>query len=632
MNRTLAQIRVRAPEFSGGKGWLNTDKPLSLAALKGKVVLLDFWTYGCINCIHIIPDLKKLEAKYAKQLVVIGVHSAKFDNEKDTDNIRNIILRYEIEHPIVNDADFTIWNSYAVRAWPTRILIDPDGYVVREFAGEGYYDEIDKLIQGLATDFRAKGKLDEKPLKLALERAKVGDLPLAFPGKVLADEPSKRLFIADSNHNRIVITDLNGKLIETIGSGVPALKDGDFASSNFSRPQGMALDGDSLYVADTENHAIRRIDLKAKTVETISGDGRQAEWRAKGGDAKTSRLSSPWDLVKIENSLFIAMAGTHQIWRLDLEKHTVAPYAGSGAEARYDGPNDEAAFAQPSGITTDGKNLFIADSESNIIRKIDIQNETVDTLVGGDLFEFGDRDGVGDDVRLQHPLGIAIYGSKLLLTDTYNHKIKLLDTERNRVNSFIGTGKPGQIDGANAALYEPGGLSIAENKLYIADTNNHAIRVIDLAARTAKTLKIDGLAPPAVVARESDGLPNGKEITLEPREVSANSTVSLDINIELPAGFHLNPSAPQRLEIEAEKGQNVSVENLRQRFTKLPISVPLKTLAEGESVVKVSATVYYCREDNTGVCMIKSLVWKFKLKVATNKSNPNRIEIREKLN
>src|SRR5688572_24857106 len=172
------KARVRAPEITGGRGWLNTDKPLSLAALKGKVVLLDFWTYGCINCIHIIPDLKKLEAKYPNQLVVIGVHSAKFENEKETENIRRIILRYELEHPVVNDADFRIWNAYAVRAWPTQVLIDPAGYVVGYASGEGNYDVIDKAVGELIDDARRRGTLDERPLKFALERARVGDLPL----------------------------------------------------------------------------------------------------------------------------------------------------------------------------------------------------------------------------------------------------------------------------------------------------------------------------------------------------------------------------------------------------------------------------------------------------------------------
>ncbi|HYY41882.1 MAG TPA: thioredoxin family protein, partial [Pyrinomonadaceae bacterium] len=173
--------RVRAPELTGGRGWLNTDKPLTIAGLRGKVVLLDFWTYGCINCIHIIPDLKRLEAKYPNELVVIGVHSAKFTNEKETDNIRRIVLRYELEHPVVNDADFAIWQAYAVRAWPTRYLIDPAGYVIGKLEGEGGYETLDKLIGDTVKDFRQRGQLNEQPLRLALERAQTGDLPLAFP-------------------------------------------------------------------------------------------------------------------------------------------------------------------------------------------------------------------------------------------------------------------------------------------------------------------------------------------------------------------------------------------------------------------------------------------------------------------
>src|SRR5882672_5002945 len=220
------KVRVRAPELTGGRGWLNTDKPLTIAALKGKVVLLDFWTYGCINCMHIIPDLKKLEQKYANQLVVIGVHSAKFENEKETENIRRIILRYEIEHPVYNDAEFAVWRSYAVHAWPTQVLIDPAGYIVGAASGEGNYDVLENAIGKVAADFRKRGELNEEPLKLSLERAKVGDLPLAFPGKVLADGKGDRLFIADSDHNRIVVTKLNGTLLETIGTGERGAHDG----------------------------------------------------------------------------------------------------------------------------------------------------------------------------------------------------------------------------------------------------------------------------------------------------------------------------------------------------------------------------------------------------------------------
>ena len=441
------RTRVRAPEITGGSGWLNTDRPLSLAALKGKVVLLDFWTYGCINCIHIIPDLKKLEAKYPNELVVIGVHSAKFKNEKETENIRRIILRYEIEHPVYNDSEFSVWQSYGVRAWPTQVLIDPAGYAIGSVSGEGNYDVIDQAIAKSIAEFRQRGELNEEPLKLVLERAKVGDLPLAFPGKVLADGFGNRLFIADSNHNRIVVTKLDGTFLETIGTGDRSAVDGSFDKASFYRPQGMALDGDNLYVADTENHLIRKVNFKTRTVETIAGTGRQSTEYFKVGPGKYVGLNSPWDLQLVGRTLYIAMAGPHQIWQLDLDKDQVSTFAGSGREARLDGSRLEAGFAQPSGITTDGKSLYIADSESNIIRAIDLTSGEVKTLVGGDLFEFGDVDASGDSVRLQHPLGVINVGDKVLIADTYNHKIKELDPQRQRVKTLFGTGKPGQVDG-----------------------------------------------------------------------------------------------------------------------------------------------------------------------------------------
>src|SRR5438067_1577354 len=302
---------------------------------------------------HIIPDLKKLEKKYPNELVVIGVHSAKFENEKDTENIRRIILRYEIEHPIVNDADFNIWRAYAVDAWPTRYLIDPAGYIIGRLSGEGGYETLDRVISETITEFRKRGELNEAPLKLVLEKAKVGDLPLAFPGKILADAKNDRLFIADSDHNRIVITKLDGTLIETIGTGAHGADDGSFDRATFFRPQGMALDGDHLYVADTENHLIREIDLKTKTVKTIAGTGQQSREYSKSGPARSVALSSPWDLQLVGRTLYIAMAGPHQIWKLDLDKQEISTFAGSGREARIDGARDEAAFAQPSGMTTD---------------------------------------------------------------------------------------------------------------------------------------------------------------------------------------------------------------------------------------------------------------------------------------
>ncbi|MEO7971292.1 MAG: thioredoxin-like domain-containing protein [bacterium] len=642
--------RVRAPEITGGRGWLNTDKPLSLAALKGKVVLLDFWTYGCINCIHIIPDLKKLEHKYTNQLVVIGVHSAKFENEKDTENIRRIILRYEIEHPVYNDAEFKVWQNYAVRAWPTQYLIDPAGYVIGKVEGEGNAAILDQTIAKTVAEFRKRGELNEEPLKLTLERTKVGDLPLAFPGKLLADARSDRLFIADSNHNRIVITKLDGTLQEIIGTGERGSADGAFDKATFYRPQGLALDGDNLYVADTENHLIRLINLKTKAVQTAGGTGQQSRDYFMKGPARTISLSSPWDLQLHGRELFITMAGMHQIWKLDLDKNEVSTFAGSGREARQDGSLAAAGFAQPSGITTDGKRLYIADSESNIIRAIDPAAGTVETLVGGDLFEFGDVDGNGDDVRLQHPLGVFAYGGKVLVADTYNHKIKELDPQSRTVKTFLGTGKPGQMDGATASFYEPGGLSVANDKLYIADTNNQAVRVVDLKTKQTTTLNLKGLQPPASIAlngsSESEAVPNAEETKLATQTLPAGSDSALSISVELPPGYHLNPAAPQRYRVSVESGDKQlglksdsqlgalgreKVVSVTAKSLTLPLRILFRTHEPGTAALRVQLTLFYCREDNTGVCRIKTLVWRVPVEVANNTTAVTEIKLQGKL-
>ena len=631
------RARVRAPEIQGGRGWLNTDKPLSLAALKGKIVLLDFWTYGCINCIHIIPDLKKLEAKYANQLVVIGVHSAKFQNEKETENIRRIILRYEIEHPVYNDSEFSVWQNYGVRAWPTQVLIDPAGYVVGAISGEGNYEIIDQAITKLIDEARKRGELNEQPLNLVLERAKVGALPLAFPGKILADAATDRLFIADSNHNRIVVTKLDGTLVDVIGTSVAGAADGPFDKASFYRPQGLALAGDNLYVADTENHLIRRVDLKARVVETIAGTGVQSRQYFKTGPARTIALNSPWDLQLAGQTLYIAMAGPHQIWKLDLANNEVSTFAGSGREARLHGPLLESAFAQPSGMAILGQTLYVADSESNIIRAIDLASGQVKTLVGGDLFEFGDVDGTGDDVRLQHPLGLLASGNKLLIADTYNHKIKELDPRRQSVTSLFGTGKSGQVDGGSPAFYEPGGLALANDKLYVADTNNHAVRVVDLKTKQTRTLKINGLAPPeqSFATVETSVGPNAEELKTAPQQLRAGPNATLEIDVELPPGYHLNPMAPQRYKISVDETKSITIdEKLAARSSKdlkLPIRVPLNAVNAGPANLQAQVTLFYCREDNTGTCRIKTLVWKLPIHVTTDTSAASEVKLRGKL-
>jgi DNA-binding beta-propeller fold protein YncE len=440
------------------------------------------------------------------------------------------------------------------------------------------------------------------------------------------------------------MTTLDGTLLETIGTGERGSLDGAFAQASFYRPQGLALDGESLYVADTENHLIRRLDLRGRKVETIAGTGKQMEEYNQEGGARSISLNSPWDLALVGRMLYIAMAGPHQIWKLDLEKREISTFAGSGREARLDGKLAKAGFAQPSGLATDGQTLYVADSESNIIRAIELgaPDTEVRTLAGGDLFEFGDRDGTGDEVRLQHPLGLLMLNIKVLIADTYNHKNKQLDPQAGEVQSLYGTGKPGQADGAQASFYEPGGLTYAQGKLYVADTNNHAIRVIDLKTQETRTLRLKGLQPPASALAQPEGLssaPNREELKLAPQPLRAQGTGALVLDIALPLGYHLNASAPQRYQISVEGasrrlavGDNKKTTAMRTaKDLQFPLRIPLHTFAAGKSALRIQLTLYYCREDNTGTCQIKTLVWRAPVEVINATNAPHEIRARAEI-
>ena len=623
--------RHPSPELEGGVEWLNTGGPISIKDLRGKVVLIDFWTFCCINCMHVLPDLAYLEKKFPKELVVIGVHSAKFDNEKETGNIRKAILRYEIEHPVVNDAEMVIWRKFGVNSWPSLVVLDPEGQYCGYVSGEGNRELLERVVERLIAYHKSKGTLDETPVRFDLERNKTQGSALRFPGKIVVDEAGGRLMISDSNHNRLIICSLDGKLQDVIGSGTIGRKDGRYNEAQFDHPQGMTLVGQTLYVADTENHLLRTVDLEKKTVSTLAGTGEQNRTRVPGGPLMETALNSPWDLSVVDGVLYIAMAGPHQIWAHPLGSKTLGQYAGSGREDIVNGVLERAALAQPSGLVNDGQSLYVVDSEGSAVRKIstDPKNDfekpagevttiagTHDLPRGRSLFEFGDVDGKGDEARFQHPLGLAIHDSSLFVADSYNHKIKRIDLKTREVSTWIGTGKAG-TELSPLQLAEPAGLAISGGKMYVADTNNHRIVVIDMTTKAASELKIAGLEPPRL-RREPEtavGEP-ANLIEVDLQDLAAGDKIDFRVEFTLPEGYKLNELLPVSFKLVASSKQSlVAAEtlNVRDEATSegaiARFSIPTQSKT-GTGAFQLSVTYGYCRDGNGGVCKVGTSHWK----------------------
>lgn len=617
--KELYEGQVPAPEFPANLDWINVDQPLTMAGLQGKIVIFDFWTYGCINCLHLIPILEQVETKFAEEVVVIGVHSAKFENEGQTENQRQIVQRYDIHHPVINDLDFNIWRTYGVNAWPTVAVIDPRGYVVVRQSGEIPFAAFDAYLSGMIEYYDGidENIIDRTPLDLALEGAGDPGTPLLFPGKVLADEASSRLFIADSSHNRIVIADRTTReVLDIIGSSVRGFDDGPFESATFDKPQGMALADDLLYIADVNNHAIRVADLATRTVSAAAGNGIMGTQRIPVGvhvdEPLNVSLRSPWDLEFDDQGLLhVAMAGTHQLYIFDPESGTLFVSVGNGREANL---NDvslaQSELAQPSGLfyAGDGK-LYFADSESSTIRLADFANDLV-TVVSGttanSLFDYGDIDGELGTNRLQHALDVqGVDNGDLYIADTYNSRIKRIPAGETATETVVGLGGLGGYEDGDpivAQFDEPGGLSYADGLLYVADTNNHVVRTVDLADGYVDTFEFSN---PEVLIIDPDALTllggnagDTDYVSVGLFQVAAGDGTVI-LNLVLSPEFTINPLIESKVAVRVGDAE----EQIIAELTEKDISIPV-TFGEDDSSLITDLTLYYCRYGEEQLCFI----------------------------
>ncbi|MGV4922773.1 redoxin domain-containing protein [Streptomyces sp. BHT-5-2] len=486
-----SRARVRAPELIGKGGWLNTGgNDLTLSDLRGRIVILDFWTFCCVNCLHVLDELRELEERHRDSVVIIGVHSPKFVHEAEHQAVVDAVERYGVEHPVLDDPELATWKQYAVRAWPTLVVIDPEGYVVAQHAGEGHAHAIESLVEELIAEHGAKGTLRRGDGPYVPPEPVATDL--RFPGKAVR-LPGGTFLVSDTTRHQLVELAADGEqVLRRIGTGERGL-----GPDSFNEPQGLALLPDGrVAVADTVNHAIRVLDPATGALETVAGTGRQW-WQGSptSGPAREVDLSSPWDVAWWQDRLWIAMAGVHQIWTYDPADGTVTVAAGTTNEGLVDGPAAEAWFAQPSGIAAGGDRLWIADSETSAVRWIEraangdpgapADGHVVRTAVGTGLFDFGHRDGAAEQALLQHPLGVtALPDGSVAIADTYNHALRRYDPASGEVTTLA------------TDLREPSAAVLADDDIVVVESARHrltrlrlpeeAVRVESVAHRTQR--------------------------------------------------------------------------------------------------------------------------------------------------
>ncbi|MFT6106414.1 MAG: thiol-disulfide isomerase/thioredoxin [Rickettsiales bacterium] len=556
-----------------------------------------------------IPEIKNLEMEFDNKLTVIGVHSGKFDNEKETSSIRKAVLKYDITHPVVNDADFKIWDGFKVSSWPTIVLIDPEGRVVKKYEGEVSSSVIRKDVKNLIKKY--KYQLNSAGLPIVLEKNKIVDNVLNFPAKITLAKgfsyknisKTNALVIANTGKHNIILTSFNGKTLLEIGSGDSGFEDGDFDNSSFNSPRGLIFEKNILYVADTGNHALRKIDFGTGKVTTIIGSGRRGKIIGVKNKIKDISLASPWDLEFFpdKNNIIIANAGTHQLLKYNISKKTISPFVGNGKEDLIDGKYPKNSLAQPSGISAHGEKLYFVDSESSALRMVD-KSGKLTTLIGRGLFDFGYKNGDSKKALMQHPVGLVAVDSGIYIADTHNHVIRKYNFKTKQIYDYSGGLKGSGVGNREETRYdEPEDIIAVKGNFYVADTNNN--RIVELGLNGSVSRLID-IVPQIKMPTEGllEYLPN--LTTISSQNVKENSEVTLVFDMK--KGWKVNQSAPSffnLVEIKDNKDAHLIASFSDSIISSGSVKLP-KMSSENEYYIQ--GTVYYCEDKKESLCLIKS--------------------------
>lgn len=606
--------------------WINVSKHLTNKDLENRVVLLDFWTYACVNCMQVLPEIQKLEEQFGDKITVIGIHSGKFNNEKNTVAIRNAVLKYNIKHAVVNDADFKIWKNFGVEAWPTLILINPKGDVEKVYAGEGNANAITNDVKKLISKYSLQ--LSKTDLPIALESAKAVGHVLQYPAKIAYAKnfsyknivKTSALLIADSSANKIDIASLNGAILLEVGSGQAGFRDGDISSAQFKSPKGLLYRDNILYVADTGNNALRKVDFKNNQVSTLIGTGVRglpinSEISVKNA-AKNFDLASPWDLEFFpdQNNIIIANAGTHQLIKYNITQAKLSPFAGSGSEDIVDGKYPRNALAQTSGLSAFGGKLYFVDSETSSLRVAD-KNGEVKTLVGKGLFVFGHQNGSASVALMQHPVGLVADDTGVYIADTHNNIIRKYNLATGTLSDYSGNMRGDGLGSAkNTSYNEPEAIISVLDKFYIADTNNN--RIVTLNRASGNSVLLDTV-PPLKMPKEGmlEYLPNLEKIPSQ--IVKSDSDVTL--SFVMKPGWKINESAPSFFNLVEIRNKKEATLISRMDWSVIKSgSVKLPKLSSKREYY-LQGAVYYCQDKANALCLIRS----YQQKLLPKKSSKN---------
>ncbi len=590
------------------QAWINTSRALELSDLKDRVILVHFWSYACVSCFHVLPEIKKLENEFGNRLTVIGVHSGKFDNEKNLDSITKAVLRYDISHAVIDDSDLKIWNNFDIKAWPSFVLINPHGSIEEVYQGSDSVEKMVKDTKELINDYRYEITRDALPI--VLEKNKIAKRVLNYPTKIeyaayfaYKGHNAPALFIANTGQNKVLAVSLTGEIIAQIGSGRDEFEDGSFENASFNSPTGLLYHDSKLYVADSGNNALREIDFKEENVATLIGSGRKGSIIEKGPiNSDDVELSSPTDIEFYPDNTKIAIAnsGSHQILQYNIAKQEISILAGDGNEGLIDGIYPKNSLAQTADLAVYEDKLYFIDSESSALRVLDKDGE-VKTLIGKGLFDFGHKNGKKDMALMQHPLGLTIDDTGVYIVDSFNHVVRRYGLSTGEIQDVIG-GKKGSTLGSpeNTGFDEADGIVSILDRFYIVDSNNNRIVIVN---RNKLTSEILDVMPQLQLPRDGflQYLPNLYKAA--PIKVADEKNI---LKIDLKQGWKINELGPSFINL-LEMTDNKKANLIATFDWTMIINDELKLPKLGKDKKYVlQGTIYYCENKKNALCYISS--------------------------